>query len=129
MSEAWAGRSRMAEGMREGAATRLRDDVQVGTSRREAQKVRNAYDTPEGEVGRSLGQSNRVLSDLGGSPDEALRATVAMSRGSQSRALAQNLGPRGGGRARRRGTGAGRKRAGSRGSLAKSAVVRRWREP
>lgn len=93
MSEAFAARSRMAEGMQEGARTRLRDDVQVGTSRREAQRVRNAYDSPEGAAGRALGQSNKILSDLGGSPDEALRATVAMSRGTTSRAMAQNLGP------------------------------------
>lgn len=94
MSEAWAARSRMAEGMAEGGRTRLRDDVAVGTSRREAQKVRNAYDSPEGAAGRVLGQSNRIISDLGGSPDEALRATVAMSRGSTGRALRENLGPR-----------------------------------
>lgn len=92
MSDVWASRSRMAEGMQEGARTRLRDDVQVGTSRREAQRVRNAYDTPEGAAGRALGQSNRVLSDLAGSPDEALRATVGMSRGSVGRQLEQNLG-------------------------------------
>jgi hypothetical protein len=92
MSDAFAARSRMAEGMQEGARTRLRDDVQVGTSRREAQRVRNAYDTPEGAAGRTLGQSNRILTDLGGSPDEALRATVAMARGSTGRPMAQNLG-------------------------------------
>jgi Transglycosylase SLT domain len=93
MSEAYAARSRMAEGMSEGNATRLRDDVQVGTSRRQARTVRNAYDSPEGASGRSLGQSNRITNDLGGSPEEALRATVKQSRGSTGRQLAQNLGP------------------------------------
>jgi hypothetical protein len=92
MSDAYAARSRMAEGMREGDATRLRDEVQVGTSRRQARTVRNAFDTPEGAGGRSLGQGNRVLSDLQGSPEEALRATVKQSRGSTSRPLGQNVG-------------------------------------
>jgi hypothetical protein len=92
MSEAYAARSRLAEGMQEGNSTRLRDDVQVGTSRRQARTVRNAYDTPEGATGRSLGQGNRVLSDLGGSPEEALRATVKQSRGSTGRQLQQNVG-------------------------------------
>ncbi len=93
MSDAYAARSRMAEGMREGSSTRLREDVQVGTNRREARKVRNAYDTEEGASGRSLGQTNRVLGDLGGSPEEALRATVKQSRGATGRQLAQNVGP------------------------------------
>ena len=93
MTEAYAARSRMAEGMQEGAATRLRDDVQVGTSRRTARTVRNAYDSPEGAAGRTLGQGNKVLSDLGGSPEEALRATVGISRNSTGRQLAQNVGP------------------------------------
>lgn len=94
MADAYAARSRMAEGMQEGNATRLRDEVQVGTSRKQARTVRNAYDTPEGATGRSLGQGNRVISDLGGSPEEALRATVKQSRGSTSRPLAQNIGDR-----------------------------------
>jgi hypothetical protein len=92
MSEAYAARSRLAEGMQEGNSTRLRDDVQVGTSRKQARTVRNAYDTPEGATGRSLGQGNRVLSDLAGSPEEALRATVKQSRGSTGRQLEQNVG-------------------------------------
>lgn len=93
MADNYAARSRMAEGMQEGSATRLREDVQVGTSRKQARTVRNAYDTPEGAGGRSLGQGNKVLGDLGGSPEEALRATVRQSRGSTGRAVAQNVGP------------------------------------
>jgi hypothetical protein len=93
MTDAYAARSRMMEGMQEGDATRLRDQVQVGTSRRQARTVRNAYDTPEGAAGRALGQGNRVLTNLGGSPEEALRATVSMSRNSTGRQLAQNVGP------------------------------------
>jgi hypothetical protein len=92
MSDAYAARSRLAEGMQEGNATRLRDDVQVGTSRRQARTVRNAYDTAEGATGRSLGQGNRIASDLGGSPEEALRATVKQSRGATGRQLGQNIG-------------------------------------
>jgi hypothetical protein len=92
MSDAYAARSRMMEGMQEGTSTRLRNDVQVGTSRKQARVVGNAYDSPEGASGRSLGQGNRVLSDLGGSPEEALRATVKQSRGSTSRQLEQNIG-------------------------------------
>lgn len=92
MTDAYAARSRMMEGMKEGDATRLRDDVQVGTSRRQARTVRNAYDTLEGETGRALGQGNQVLNSLEGSPEEALRSTVAMSRNSTGRQLAQNVG-------------------------------------
>lgn len=92
MSDAYAARSRMAEGMKEGEATRLRDEVQVGTSRKEARRVRNAYDTPEGAAGRTLGQGNRVIRDLGGSPEEALRATVKMSRNNVGRQLRENIG-------------------------------------
>lgn len=92
MRDAYAARSRMAEGMQEGSSTRLRDEVQVGTNRGRAQTVRNAYDTPEGAAGRSLGQGNKVVGDLGGSPEEALRATVKQSRGSTTRALSQNVG-------------------------------------
>lgn len=95
MTDAYAARSRMMEGLHEGDATRLRDQVQLasgGTSRKTARTVRNAYDTPEGAAGRTLGQGNKILSDLGGSPDEALRATVGISRNSTGRQLAQNVG-------------------------------------
>lgn len=92
MTDAYAARSRMMEGMQAGNATQLRNDVQVGTSRGRAQTVRNAYNTTEGDTGRTLGQGNRILSDLGGSPDEALRATVDVSRNSIGRQLAQNIG-------------------------------------
>lgn len=93
MRDAYAARSRMAEGMDVGHDTKLRNDIQVGTSRRQALKVRNAFDTSEGAAGRSVGQGNKVVGDLGGSPEEALRATVKQSRGSTGRELAQNIGP------------------------------------
>lgn len=93
MSDAYAARSRMRDGMLEGMKTRLRDAVPV-ESDAAAQKLLNAYDSPEGAAGRTLGQANKILTDLGGSPDEALKATVDMSRGGIGRQLAQNLGPR-----------------------------------
>ena len=92
MADAWAARSRMAEGMEEGSRTRLRNAVQVGTNRTAARKVRNAYDSPEGDAGRGLGQGNRVLQNLEGSPEEALRATIDMARNSTGRQLRQNVG-------------------------------------
>jgi hypothetical protein len=92
MRDAYAARSRMAEGMDVGHDTTLRNDIQVGTSRRQALKVRNAFDTSEGAAGRSVGQANKIVGDLGGSPEEALRATVKQSRGSTTRQLAQNVG-------------------------------------
>jgi hypothetical protein len=92
MTDAYAARSRMMEGMQEGSATRLRDEVQVGTNRGTARTVRNAYDTGEGTAGRALGQGNRVLTSLRGSPEDALRATVGISRNSTGRQLAQNVG-------------------------------------
>lgn len=92
MVDQYAARSRMMEGMGEGVRTRMRSDVPVGTSRSAAREVRNAYDTSEGAGGRALGQGNKILGDLAGSPEEALRATVGISRNSVGRPLAQNIG-------------------------------------
>jgi soluble lytic murein transglycosylase-like protein len=93
MNDAYAARSRMLEGMQEGHATRIREDVQVGTSRRQARKVRNAYDSAEGFTAARSGKETKFSPELGGSPEEALRATVKQSRGSTSRQIAQNIGP------------------------------------
>lgn len=93
MNEAFAGRSRMAEGMREGVQSRLRDQIPVGTSGTKARTVRNAYDTPEGSAGRVLGQSNRLAADLNRRPEEVLRATQDIANsGDVQRALSANLG-------------------------------------
>lgn len=92
MSDQYAARSRMLEGMKYGQSGQLRDSVQIGTSGNQARTVRNAFDTPEGQAGLTLGQGNALDTKLGGSPDEALRATIAQSRGSTSRQLAQNVG-------------------------------------
>ena len=91
MTDAYAARSRMLEGMKEGNQTRLQEDI-YPDSRAAARKVQNAYETPEGASGRTLGQGNRIVGDLGGSPDEALRATIRQSRGSSTRALVRNIG-------------------------------------
>jgi soluble lytic murein transglycosylase-like protein len=93
MTESYAARSRMLEGMKFGQSGQLRDSVQIGTSGRQARTVRNAFDSPEGQAGLELGQGNALDTNLGGSPDEALRATIAQSRGSTSRELGQNVGP------------------------------------
>lgn len=91
MRNAFASRSRMAEGMQAGNAGTLRDEIQTGTSQRQAQTVRNAFDTPEGTLGRQLGQTNRLVSDLSNTPENALRSTIDLSRGGTP-ALAENLG-------------------------------------
>lgn len=92
MTDAYAARSRMLEGGSAGAATELRNSVENGTDRAGARLTRNAYDTQEGQAGATLGQSNKLISALGGSPDEALAATIGISRGGTSRELAQNVG-------------------------------------
>lgn len=91
-TDAYAARSRMLEGGSAGAATQLRNSVEVGTDRQQARLVRNAYDEPEGQAGAALGQGNKLISALGGSPDEALATTIGISRGGTSRELAQNVG-------------------------------------
>jgi hypothetical protein len=92
MREAFASHSRMAEGMGEGWRQRLRDEIQVGTNGREAQGVRNAYDTDEGVAGRQLGQSNRLTSDLvTTTPEKAVSNTVTLARDGNP-AIAENVG-------------------------------------
>jgi hypothetical protein len=91
MREAFAAHSRMAEGMGEGWQQRLRDEIQVGTNGRQAQGVRNAYDTDEGVAGRQLGQTNRLASDLAGTPEKAVSSTVNLARNGNP-AIAENIG-------------------------------------
>src|SRR6185369_7556794 len=92
MTEAFAGRSRMMEGMAEGGRTRLREDVPVG-DRAAARGVRQAYDTPEGASGRALGQAARLERDLVQAPSTTLRAVdeIASNPGKQA-AISANLG-------------------------------------
>lgn len=99
MRNAFASRSRMIEGMQEGNAGRLRDDIQVGTNTGKAQLVRNAYDSEEGVAGRQVGQANALSSDLSGTPGQALGTTVDIARGGAP-ALEENLGANAGGQIR-----------------------------
>jgi hypothetical protein len=93
MRNAFAARSRQMEGMAEGARTRTRESVPV-ENRGQAQTVTNAYDTPEGEAGRFLGQGNALTREMAGTPQDALRSIDDLaSSGETQRALAQNLGP------------------------------------
>lgn len=93
MNDAFALRSRMGEGMNFGAQTKARADfTKNATDNVAARKVRNAYDTAEGSGGRVLGQSNKILTDLAGSPEEALASTIDLARGKNTSALTENLG-------------------------------------
>lgn len=91
MRNAYAAHSRMAEGLGEGWQSRLRDEIQTGTSNSRAQSVTNAYDTDEGVAGRQLGQTNRLASDLGRTPESAVRTTIDLARNGNP-AVAENLG-------------------------------------
>jgi soluble lytic murein transglycosylase-like protein len=91
MREAYAAHSRMAEGMGEGWQQRLRDEIQVGTSNSRAQGVQNAYDTDEGTAGRQLGTTNRLNSDLSGTPQSAASTTIDLARNGNP-AIPENLG-------------------------------------
>lgn len=97
MTEAHAARSRMLEAIPEGRATRLREDVNVGSKGASARGVRQIYDTPEGASGRAIGQRSEIMSDFSGTPSQAVsRANqIAESPGAQE-AIARNLGPEAG---------------------------------
>lgn len=92
MTDAFAARSRMLEGMGAGFGEGLRGNVQVGTRTQQARKAVNAFDTAEGATGRSLGQINKLTDQLSGTPDEALRAASNIARGGATRELRQNIG-------------------------------------
>lgn len=92
MSAAYAGGSRRLEGMREGGQTRVREDVPVST-RAQANRVRQNYDTPEGATGRALGQAARLEADALASPQSALRAVQEIAENpTAQRAISENLG-------------------------------------
>lgn len=92
MRDAYAARKRMAEGMKEGWFTRLRNAQQVGTNDAAGNTLANAHDTPEGQTGLFLGQANRLLHDFGGSPASALGTAGDIASGDTTRELAQNIG-------------------------------------
>ena len=92
MRTTFARRARMVEGMAEGARTRTRESIPVETSA-QARVVRNAFDTPEGEAGRRIGQANALDRELGGTTQDALRATGNIAEsGTTQAALRGNLG-------------------------------------
>lgn len=97
MNAAHAARSRMLEGAKEGRMTRLREDVPVKGAT-DANKVRNAYDSPEGAAGRAVGQRAELLTDFAGKPNVAVgrAGDIADSPGVQE-AIGRNLGPQAGG--------------------------------
>ena len=92
MTEAFASRSRMLEGVQEGARTRLREDVPV-TDRRVARQVRQSYDTPEGSAGRAMGQAAQIERDMLSSPERALSAAQQIANSpARQEAISRNLG-------------------------------------
>lgn len=92
MRSAYAARSRMMEGMSEGARMRTEDIPDVQTRGR-GQLFENIYETTEGGAGRLIGQTNRLTRDFGGTPNDALRSAGQISEsGEVQRALSQNLG-------------------------------------
>lgn len=92
MTTAWAARSRMREGVAEGAKTRRRVDV-PDEGDVAAQKALNAYDTPEGTTGRRLGQAQQLERDILATPRQAVRSIDQLaSNPSAQRAISENLG-------------------------------------
>jgi len=92
MRDTFAARARMVEGMAEGGRTRTREAIPVETSQ-QARVVRNAYETPEGEAGRFLGQANAAEREFGGTANDALRNVGNVAESGQTQAaLRQNLG-------------------------------------
>lgn len=92
MTEAFAARSRMKEGVTEGLETRLRENVNPGSARAE-RAARNAYDMPEGTIGRALGQAARIEQDVMNSPNTSLRAIQEIADNPTTQeAISRNLG-------------------------------------
>lgn len=91
MTDTYAARSRMLEGMKEGAQTRLRENL-YPESRAAAQKITNAYDTPQGTTGRGIGQASELRRRSLESPGSALREIdeIAESPNTQE-AIIRNL--------------------------------------
>ncbi len=97
MNDAYAGRSRMIEGMVKGGDTMGRGGYQPDTNQGDlAQKVTNAFDTPEGQAGLALGQSNQLQAGLNTSPSAVLRLSQEISENpGMQEAITANLGGRG----------------------------------
>jgi hypothetical protein len=93
MTDAFAGRARMLEGVTEGTRGRVRADIPVET-RGQSLDVTNAYDTPEGSTGRTIGQTAQLRRNFTQAPAQALAATTDVAGNpATQRALEANLGP------------------------------------
>lgn len=96
MTDAFAARSRMGEGVDEGMHTRLRAEIPGATNKKQALRLDNAYDTPEGVQGRALGQANRLQTSLNVAPDAALHIADEIANSPiKQQAITDNLGGRG----------------------------------
>lgn len=93
MRAAYGSRMRMAEGVSEGARTRLRENVDPRGSDAASRNARNAYDTPEGSAGRALGQTSQLEREILTSPDASLRAINRIGTDpTMQEAISRNLG-------------------------------------
>jgi hypothetical protein len=94
MRDAYAGRSRMIEGMQEGGRGRTPDKFPV-TDAGDLNTYRNIYETPEGEAGRTVGQVNQLAEGFAGTPEEAIAATGKLANSTEvQRAIAANVSPK-----------------------------------
>lgn len=87
MNEAFAGRSRTLTGFDEGKLSRSREQF-----RGDKQEGINAYDTPEGAAGRTLGQTAALRESFSGTPQDAMSGVgqLAENTGLQ-KAVAENI--------------------------------------
>jgi hypothetical protein len=87
-----ASTSRMMEGLAEGGRGRLQENIPV-SSRSQAQEVQNAYESPEGTAGRTLGQANLTERSFAGTPEEGVRAVQDLAGSSATREpIVRNIG-------------------------------------
>jgi len=96
MRSAYGSRMRMSEGVSEGAATRLRENVDPRGSDAASRNARNAYDTAEGSTGRALGQASQLEREILTSPDAALRTIGNIAENpTMQTAISRNIGREG----------------------------------
>jgi hypothetical protein len=89
MNEAWAARSRQIEGM---LSTRNQADVNP-LNPKNLQRSENIYETPEGSVGRAMGQRGELLDDLGAANAPALGKVRELAESdTAARNISANIG-------------------------------------
>jgi hypothetical protein len=89
MNENWAARSRQIEGM---AEIRPQADVNPN-SLRNLRRSENVFETPEGGVGRAMGQRGALIDDLGAATSPALGTVRTLAESpTAARQIAQNIG-------------------------------------